>query len=202
MVTVGMLTVTCGFRALPRQLPEIPDATLHDAPVAWGCGRPRVAPPAPAQLPCVRSRDARAQAADAPQALRAHGIHPSQAFCLREVAHHDGITQRDLADLLCIARPTLTVMLQKMEKAGLVERRTEPSDQRFTHIHLTPAGIETHLTMHSVLDEVVAQVIGPLGDADQAELVRLLGLLHDNIVAAMDAQPASPDDAPIDPPTE
>jgi len=108
------------------------------------------------------------------------GIPPSQAFCLKEVAHNDGITQRDLAEALSISRPTLTVMLQKLEKAGLVERRADESDQRFTRIFLTAAGDTAHRTMHSAMAEVVAQTTGGLTDADQTELMRLLDALVGN----------------------
>jgi len=117
--------------------------------------------------------------------LGEHGAHPGQAFCLRELARNDGITQRDLAEQLKVTRPTVTVMLQKMEKSGLIERRSDERDQRYTRIYLTEAGATLHREMRRMLDEMVAEVIGPLSEKDQAELVRLLDALNDNIVAAL-----------------
>jgi DNA-binding MarR family transcriptional regulator len=111
------------------------------------------------------------------------GIHPGQAFCLAEVAHNDGVTQRDLAEALGISRPTLTVMLQKMEKSGLVERRADELDQRYTRIHLTAAGADTHAEMHAVMGDIVSKTFGQLTDADNAELRRLISTLNDNMVA-------------------
>ena len=102
--------------------------------------------------------------------MSANGIHPAQMFCLREVAHDAGITQRDLAEKLCVARPTLTVMLQKMEKAGLIERRADETDQRYTRIYLAAGRRKlVHEQMHGVVGEVVAEMVGPLSEPDRAE---------------------------------
>ena len=108
--------------------------------------------------------------------MAAHGIPPAQMFCLREVAHNAGITQRDLAEKLNVSRPTLTVMLQKMEKAGLIERRADETDQRFTRISPRERTARSvHDEMHGVIGEVVAEMVGPLSEDDRAELARLLG---------------------------
>ena len=124
-----------------------------------------------------------------------HEVPPGQIFALREIGHEDGITQRDLADRLRISRPTLTVMLQKMEKAGLIERQADEADQRYTHIHLTPEGAALHERMHGVMGEFVSQVMGSLGENDRIELTRLLGLMHDNITTALDSTPATKQEA-------
>lgn len=113
-----------------------------------------------------------------------HGTHPAQMFCLAQIAHHEGITQRDLAEMMQIARPTLTVMLQKMEKAGLIERRTDPDDQRFTRIYLAEKGHAVHEQAHEVIAGIVDDAIGKLSEHDQLELERLLGLLTENMAAA------------------
>lgn len=115
-----------------------------------------------------------------------HGIPPAQMFCLREVAHNTGITQRDLAEKLSVSRPTLTVMLHKMEKSGLVERRADETDQRFTRIYIAGDGASLHDEMHGVLSEVVAEMVGPLSEPDRVELARLLKLLGDNMTAALE----------------
>ena len=124
-----------------------------------------------------------------------HEIPSSQVFALREIGHNDGITQRDLADRLRISRPTLTVMLQKMEKAGLIERLADEADQRYTHLHLTPPGAAMHEQMHGVLGRLIWQVMGSIGEEDRAELARLLDLMHDSITTALDSTPATNQEA-------
>jgi MarR family transcriptional regulator, organic hydroperoxide resistance regulator len=118
--------------------------------------------------------------------LSEHGAHPAQIFCIKTLSSHDGITQRDLAELLHISRPTLTVMLQKMEKAGLIERIADEKDQRYTRIWLTKGGWALHEQIHGVLDAIVEAGLGPMSEADQQELARLLGMFAENIQAAID----------------
>ena len=44
--------------------------------------------------------------------LAERGTHPGEAVCLRMLAQHDGMSQRDLADTLHLSRPRVTTMLQ------------------------------------------------------------------------------------------
>lgn len=117
--------------------------------------------------------------------LGEQGGHPGQAMCLTVLSRSDGITQRELADLLHLAAPTVTAMLQKMEKAGLLERWTDSKDQRLTRIRLTDEGrchaaalAEAHATYLRVS-------IGSLPVEEQRELKRLFERLADNVEEAL-----------------
>lgn len=118
--------------------------------------------------------------------LAEHGMHIGQAFSLTMLAHHDGITQSELAEHLNVSRPTVTVMLQKMEKAGLILRAVDEVDQRCTRIHVTGAGKELHRRFKAVTDDLIAETIGPLAEKDQRELARLLGEFSANMDLALE----------------
>jgi DNA-binding MarR family transcriptional regulator len=116
---------------------------------------------------------------------------PGQAMCMRVLAAHDGITQRDLADRLSLARPTVTTMLQRMEKAGQVERSVDPQDQRLTRVHLTPAGRELEAHLRAVFAAHIRMTFGLMSEQDRRELERLLRALSENAARALHA-PAEP----------
>ena len=124
------------------------------------------------------------------KALAGQGMHAGQTFCLRLLAERDGITQRDLAAELHLAPPTVTRMLQAMQKAGVVERRQDERDRRLTCVYLTPAGHRLLAEVRVVASGYVNQTIAPLPEADRRELVRLLGALADNMARAGDGQTA------------
>ncbi len=62
-------------------------------------------------------------------------------FCvLTKLFEEEGLTQTQLAQRLYIESPTLVRTLDRLEEAGLIERRRVPSDRRAFHIFLTQAG--------------------------------------------------------------
>ncbi len=118
--------------------------------------------------------------------------HPGQAICLRFLSANDGITQRDLADALHLARPTVSRMLQAMEKAGAIERRTDEHDQRLTHVYLTARGHELEAELRTVLAGYLSDTIGSLPESDRRELERLLDAYGHTISAAIAARRDAP----------
>jgi DNA-binding MarR family transcriptional regulator len=128
--------------------------------------------------------------------LTARGSHPGQAFCLRLLEAHDGTTQRDMAETLHLARPTLSRMLRTMEKADMIERRPDAADQRLTRVYLTSAGRDRERELHAVAADYVKQTIGTLPEDDRRELARLLEALATSISMALAAPvDAAPSDA-------
>jgi DNA-binding MarR family transcriptional regulator len=51
-----------------------------------------------------------------------------------------GLTHTDLAARLHVQPATITKMIKRMEKAGFLERRQDPDDQRISRVYLTEAG--------------------------------------------------------------
>ncbi len=114
----------------------------------------------------------------------AKGAHMGQAACLRVLDGRDGISQRDLADILHVSRPSITAMLQAVEKAGLVVRKPDESDQRLTRVYLTEEGRKVATELRHVLADYVSEIFGSMPEADRRELARLLGCLRENITRA------------------
>ncbi len=117
-----------------------------------------------------------------------HDSHPAQAICLRFLSANDGITQRDLAAALNLARPTVTRMLQAMEKAGAIERRTDETDQRLTRVHLTAAGHQLEVDLRVVSAALINETIGGLSEDDRRQLERLLDAMSGNTETALAAR--------------
>jgi DNA-binding MarR family transcriptional regulator len=113
------------------------------------------------------------------------GGHPGRAMVLGALAGHDGISQKDLAEKMHLARPTITIMLQKMEHEGLIERWDDPDDQRLTRIRLTDAGRAQGKSFGDSYKSHIEMTIGALPEADRAEFVRILGLLNEKTAAAL-----------------
>ncbi len=109
------------------------------------------------------------------------GGHPAQVGCLMVLAHHGNLAQRELAEKLHISPATLTTMLQRMEAAGLIDRRADENDQRLTRVSLTDAGREQVKAHGAVHAENINLALSGLSEADRHELVRLLNVIADTV---------------------
>ena len=69
--------------------------------------------------------------------LEAVGLHKGQELILCELWKSPGLTQSALVEHLCVQPSTLTNALNSMERAGLVQRRTDAEDQRVSRVYLT-----------------------------------------------------------------
>lgn len=75
------------------------------------------------------------------QALRPHGITPSQAEVLRLLQQHGTLTLNGLGQLLvCESGTNPSRLVERVVTAGLVERRTDDADRRYLQLSLTPEG--------------------------------------------------------------
>lgn len=72
--------------------------------------------------------------------LRGTGLTIGQPKVLDYLQDHDGASQKDIAAGCHIEAGTLTSLLNRMEKSGLVERRILNGNRRSYHIFMTKKG--------------------------------------------------------------
>lgn len=82
----------------------------------------------------------------------------------------------ELADRLACDRPYLTLVVDDLEKRGLVERHQHPADRRCKIVSATPAGQEAAARANAVLDAPPAALLA-LSPADLAALDRITAAL-------------------------
>ncbi|MBL9186102.1 MAG: MarR family transcriptional regulator [Opitutaceae bacterium] len=82
-------------------------------------------------------------------------------------AQPDGITQRELGDLLVVDRSNVTGLLDRMGASGWVRRADDPEDRRAYRVRLTPAGRTLWSKAEPRYRAVAAQVVGGLGAAER-----------------------------------
>ncbi|MFZ6031370.1 MAG: MarR family winged helix-turn-helix transcriptional regulator [Chloroflexota bacterium] len=98
------------------------------------------APPEPQMLDFLLAQVSRLHHARVHQLLEAIGLYRGQPRVLHILWKQDGLTHKELAAIMQITPATITRMLQRMERAGFVQRRLDPSDQRVSRVYLTEAG--------------------------------------------------------------
>ena len=87
------------------------------------------------------------------------------------------MTLAHLAEAYGVDRPYATIIVDKLERLGFVERRPHPSDRRSKIVSLTPAGRDAAALASSMLAEP-PPALRALDTGQLAELIGLLSLLN------------------------
>ncbi len=103
-------------------------------------------------------------------------------FCvMTKLFEEEGLTQTQLAHRLYIESPTLVRTLDRLEEAGLIERRRVPSDRRAFHIFLTEKGHELKDVLMQKGHEVHEIAVKGLSEQETEMLKDLLFQLWQNL---------------------
>jgi DNA-binding MarR family transcriptional regulator len=109
------------------------------------------------------------------------GVHPGQLHVLKMVAMHDGISQKELANLLRVKPPTVAVMVKRMEKAGLIRRVEDREDMRVMRISLTEEGKRISGKADEAMHENEKVILQGFSDEELAQLRNYFERLVENM---------------------
>ena len=126
------------------------------------------------------SRKNRAMAADL---LRPLGLFPGQELLLLQMPEGECRSQHDLVDALGLDHSTVTKMVQRLERAGVLTREPSGRDRRVMMVRLTDQGVEQRRAVEEMWSQMEQATTADLSDRQRAQL---LGLLR-RIEAGLDA---------------
>ena len=86
----------------------------------------------------------------------------------------EGMSQRELGDALVVDRSNVTGLLDRMQRAGWVQREDVPGDRRAYRVRATPAGQELWKKALPVYRAAVSGVCAGVGPARLRAATRLL----------------------------
>lgn len=112
------------------------------------------------------------------------GVYPGQPPLLMILSNRNGLSQRELANMMKIKPATITVMLNRMEKSEFVERRPDLSDQRVSRVYLTEKGEELAGKVKEIMKTIDKECFDDFSEEEQALLRRLFMQMRDNLLRA------------------
>lgn len=119
-----------------------------------------------------RSFDARA---------RTIGVTRPQWQVLSVLKRHEGVNQGGLAELLDVEPITVCRMVDRLQEAGLVERRADASDRRSWLLYLTGKARELIEDLRPLGESVIEQALDGIDDANRERLIATLLTVRQNL---------------------
>jgi DNA-binding MarR family transcriptional regulator len=107
-----------------------------------------------------------------------------------------GLRQMELGDRLLVRPPSVTGVIDRLERQGLVCRGPSPDDLRAKFVHLTDAGRRLMDRVEGDHAQRMNQVLIALSVPEQKELSRLLNLLGSHLEAICDREELPPPPGP------
>lgn len=115
------------------------------------------------------------------QLLRQAGLHPGQEMVMMRLWDCGPMRQADLCEELGTDSPTMTRTVQRLERAGFVRRSPDPTDGRAALVEPTAASQALRHEVERMWRELEEATLGDLDEYQQAETLRVLGLLECNL---------------------
>jgi DNA-binding MarR family transcriptional regulator len=105
-------------------------------------------------------------------------VRPAYGSLLIPLYEEDGLRQGELARRTRLSKQTMTTMARALERAGLVERRADPTDARATRMYLTTRAREFRPVAEEILAELEGEAFQSLALPSES-LKRALRVLSD-----------------------
>ncbi len=115
------------------------------------------------------------------------GITPDQYSILRWLQEGDtrGLTQQTLTDLMASDPNTITSILQRMEKAGLITRRAHESDKRARRVCVEQLGRDAFSAAYDIATELQGEILHNIPQARRDRFLKDLELVAEACATAL-----------------
>lgn len=120
--------------------------------------------------------------------LQDYELYPGQPPLMFSLEREPGRSQNELAKELSIQKATLTVMLNRMEKTGLVRRESDARDQRISRIFLTDKGRGLLVRLQRTLDVLEEQAMKGFNEEEKQVMTELLARIEKNLKELKEAK--------------
>ena len=111
------------------------------------------------------------------QRTQSLGLLSGQPKILECLLEQNGRTPKEIGRCCALDKSTITSLLSKMERQGLVRRRAQDTDRRSVRIYLTELGLDRARQVAEICQEVDRMVLESLTPQQREELLQSLGAI-------------------------
>ncbi|PEA55999.1 MarR family transcriptional regulator [Bacillus pseudomycoides] len=108
------------------------------------------------------------------KSIQSNGLNPTE-FAVLELLYHKGTQPlQQIGERILIASGSITYVVDKLEKKGLVERKPSHNDRRVIYAHLTEQGIQLISSIFPNHEKVIHESFHMLSNDEKDQLLVLL----------------------------
>ncbi|MEM7797555.1 MAG: MarR family transcriptional regulator [Chloroflexota bacterium] len=107
-----------------------------------------------------------------------HKFTADQWHVLHTIAANSGLSQNELKDLVNKDKPTISRMIDVLERRGLVERTRSEIDRRRFQLALTAEGEAIYQQMQPKVVDFVNHFLSPISSEDRSHFYRILAQIN------------------------
>lgn len=115
------------------------------------------------------------------------GITRSQWHTMFILVRNEGINQGQLADMMEVEPITACRMIDRLEEAGLVERRRDPADRRMWRLHLTEKSHPLLKQLRDIGLVLSEEALDGVSEEARATVANALDIIRANLTRNGDA---------------
>jgi DNA-binding MarR family transcriptional regulator len=113
--------------------------------------------------------------------IEPHGVTLGMWYFLRALWHEDGLTQRELSDIVGTMEPTTLTAIRAMERSGLVVRERNSEDRRKINVFLTARGKRLKKRLMPLAKDVVDTAVRGFSERERRRLLDSLNAIQGNL---------------------
>jgi DNA-binding MarR family transcriptional regulator len=116
-----------------------------------------------------------------PKFERCTGISQSRLDILNKLYEIEEISQTELQKEVNIDHAAVTRHLKQLEEKGMVSRRKNPADNRFTFVRLTDEGRKKIVAYQDEKQRFISKVLTGFTEKERSSLLEMLTRVQDNV---------------------
>ena len=97
-----------------------------------------------------------------------------QVHTILALGHEGALAMGDLARRVAVTEKTVTGLVDRLQRDGLVDRVRDAADRRVIHVALTPRGEVLSRRMDAEVLHALTRLLGQLDAADRRDLFRII----------------------------
>lgn len=113
--------------------------------------------------------------------LKEYNVSPTESIIIRRLCEKDNLTQKELAKDTYFQQSSLTLIIDKLEKKGMVERRAKKNDRRAYLVCITNKGKELEQILKDTSRKVEEEALKGVDKETKEQLIEILKNIHSNL---------------------